>query len=73
MGGGGISAMVFTILLEMVPMSKFAQYGAWLAAVGAIAMLSGPLLGGLINNHTTWRWIFLIKYVHRLPIGKLDS
>lgn len=33
----------------------------WLAAVGAIAMLTGPLVGGLINNRTTWRWVFLIS------------
>lgn len=45
----------------------------WLAAVGAIAMLTGPLVGGLINNRTTWRWVFLIRYVRLLPCWTLDS
>jgi EmrB/QacA subfamily drug resistance transporter len=34
--------------------------GTW-AAVSAIASAVGPLLGGWIVDHFTWRWIFLIN------------
>ena len=38
--------------------------GIW-AAVGALALALGPVLGGLISQHLHWGWIFLIN----VPIG----
>src|SRR5262249_36900279 len=38
--------------------------GVW-AAVGALALATGPALGGLISQHLHWGWIFLIN----VPIG----
>ena len=38
--------------------------GIW-AAVGALALATGPALGGLISQHLRWGWIFLIN----VPIG----
>lgn len=33
--------------------------------IGALGMMLGPTLGGLITQHLSWRWIFFIN----LPIG----
>jgi EmrB/QacA subfamily drug resistance transporter len=38
--------------------------GIW-AAVGALALATGPVLGGLISQHIRWGWIFLIN----VPVG----
>ena len=38
--------------------------GIW-AAVGALALATGPALGGLISQHFRWGWIFLIN----VPVG----
>jgi EmrB/QacA subfamily drug resistance transporter len=38
--------------------------GIW-GGVGAVALAVGPLLGGLISEHLTWGWIFIIN----VPIG----
>jgi EmrB/QacA subfamily drug resistance transporter len=38
--------------------------GIW-AAAGALALATGPALGGLISQHLRWGWIFLIN----VPIG----
>ena len=38
--------------------------GIW-AAVGALALAAGPVLGGLISQHVRWGWIFLIN----VPVG----
>jgi EmrB/QacA subfamily drug resistance transporter len=38
--------------------------GIW-AAVGALALATGPALGGLISEHFRWGWIFLIN----VPVG----
>jgi MFS family permease len=40
--------------------------GTW-AGVSAIAVAIGPLLGGLIVDHFSWRWIFLINPLLALP------
>ena len=40
--------------------------GTW-AAFSALAGAVGPLLGGWIVDHLTWRWIFLINPVLALP------
>ena len=40
--------------------------GTW-AGASAIAIAIGPLLGGLIVDHFSWRWIFLINPVLALP------
>ena len=38
--------------------------GAW-AAVGALALAAGPLIGGFISQHLHWGWIFFIN----VPVG----
>ncbi len=38
--------------------------GIW-AAVGALALAAGPVVGGLISQHVRWGWIFLIN----VPVG----
>jgi EmrB/QacA subfamily drug resistance transporter len=38
--------------------------GVW-AAVGALALALGPVVGGLISQHARWGWIFLIN----VPLG----
>jgi EmrB/QacA subfamily drug resistance transporter len=38
--------------------------GAW-AAIGALALACGPLIGGFISQHLHWGWIFFIN----VPIG----
>ncbi len=40
--------------------------GTW-AGVSAIAVAIGPLLGGLIVDHFSWRWIFLINPLLAMP------
>jgi EmrB/QacA subfamily drug resistance transporter len=40
--------------------------GTW-AACSSIAAAIGPLLGGLIVDHFTWRWIFLINPFLAIP------
>lgn len=38
------------------------------SAVLAVGLVIGPILGGLITNYTTWRWVFLIKWVPRIYV-----
>jgi MFS family permease len=47
------------MFFELVPPEKFATYTSMISGVLAIGIVIGPLFGGVINNFTTWRWVFL--------------
>jgi predicted MFS family arabinose efflux permease len=54
-----------TIVAALAPPRERGKYQAALGIVPAIAVVCGPLIGGLIVEHMGWWWIFLVN----LPIG----
>jgi MFS family permease len=60
-GGGGVFGLVQLIFLELVPRKKLPAYMTMVMSTLALALIVGPLLGGGITLHGSWRWIFLIK------------
>ena len=67
--GLGAALMVPTTLAIIVATFDDARertraVGAW-AAIGALALAFGPLIGGFISQHLHWGWIFLIN----VPVG----
>src|SRR5919107_857253 len=57
-GGGGLIAMSFAIIGDIVPPRERGRYTGYVVAVFAVTSVVGPLLGGLFVDHLTWRWIF---------------
>lgn len=53
--------MVPIITAEMVHPDKYAVYNAIMAFSIALSFLLGPLIGGALVDHTSWRWIFYIN------------
>ncbi|WP_457824563.1 MFS transporter, partial [Staphylococcus aureus] len=73
LGASGINALVNIINPELVPTK---HWGTVIAAISLTMVLSsslGPLLGGLITENTTWRWVFLFKYVTQTPAASRVS
>ncbi|KAH6685961.1 drug resistance transporter EmrB/QacA subfamily [Plectosphaerella plurivora] len=67
LGASGIYAMVSVINPELV---ETKHWGSVIAAVSMTFVLSssiGPIVGGLISENTTWRWVFLLN----APAGAL--
>jgi EmrB/QacA subfamily drug resistance transporter len=66
-GGGGIMAMTFTILADILSPRERGKYVGYFTGVFASASVIGPLVGGFFVDHVSWRWVFLIN----LPLGAI--
>jgi hypothetical protein len=64
-GGAGISTGGMSIVASSVPLHKRGAYIGILHSCFGIATIIGPVLGGVLTEHASWRWCFYIN----LPIG----
>jgi len=64
-GGGGLMAMAFVIIGDVVPPRERGRYVGLITSVFAVCSVAGPLLGGFFVDRLTWRWIFVIN----VPLG----
>jgi EmrB/QacA subfamily drug resistance transporter len=60
-GAGAIQPMTMTIAGDLYTLSERAKVQGYLASVWAMSSVAGPLLGGLLADYVSWRWIFLIN------------
>ena len=84
-GSGGIMAMTFVVIADIVAPRDRGRYVGAFTSVFAISGVLGPLIGGVIVDNFSWRWIFIInipfglvalgmvqKYL-RLPMTRRDT
>src|SRR5712691_443452 len=65
LGAGGLMVGAIAILGELVSPRERGKYMGYIMAVMMLATIGGPLAGGFITDHFSWRWVFYIN----LPIG----
>ena len=69
LGGGAIYALAFIVVGVLFPPEKRARMQGIISSIWGISSILGPLAGGLIVEHWSWRWVFFVN----LPITAAAS
>lgn len=65
LGAGSMQPMAITIVGDIFDLEERAKMQGIFGAAWGVFGLIGPMLGGLIVHHLSWRWVFYIN----LPFG----
>ena len=62
---GGLMTLAMAAVGDLVSPRERGRYQGYIAAVFAVATVVGPLIGGVLVESASWRWVFLVN----LPVG----
>ena len=64
---GGLMTLAMAAVADLVSPRERGRFQGYITATFAVATVAGPLIGGLLVQHASWRWVFYVN----LPIGAL--
>ena len=73
LGGGGLMTLSQALIGELVPPRERMRFQGYFALVFTSASIGGPVIGGLVVSHTSWRWLFLANLPFALFAGAMAT
>jgi EmrB/QacA subfamily drug resistance transporter len=66
LGAGAILPLVLIVVADLsTTQEELASKQGAIGALWGVSSIAGPLIGGLIVDHTSWRWVFFLN----IPLG----
>ncbi|MDP9095505.1 MAG: MFS transporter [Pseudomonadota bacterium] len=65
LGGAGLMSMSQAAIADVVAPRERGRYQGYMASMWGVSSIAGPIVGGWVTDHLSWRWIFWAN----LPIG----
>jgi EmrB/QacA subfamily drug resistance transporter len=65
LGAGGIIPLALIVIGDLFSPRERGRYQGFTGAMFGLSSVIGPLLGGFLTDHVSWRWIFYVN----IPIG----
>ncbi|WP_106401602.1 MDR family MFS transporter [Actinocorallia populi] len=65
LGAGGLMVGALAVIGVLVPPRDSGRIQSMIGVIMPIAYVGGPLLGGLLTDHLSWRWTFYVN----VPVG----
>ncbi|KAH8749314.1 major facilitator superfamily domain-containing protein [Diaporthe sp. PMI_573] len=62
LGGAGVMVLSLVIFTDIVPLRHRPKWYGFVLGTWALGNCLGPVLGGVLAEKTTWRWIFYIMF-----------
>jgi predicted MFS family arabinose efflux permease len=69
LGAGGLIPLALTIIGEIYTLAERTRMQAVFSSVWGVSSIAGPLVGGIITDTISWRWVFYLN----LPFGLLAA
>lgn len=63
--GGSLMALAQATIGDVVSPRQRGRYQGYIGAVFAVSSVAGPLIGGVVADQLSWRWVFLLN----VPLG----
>ena len=67
LGAGALQPIAVAVVGDLFPPRERGKWQGVTGSIYALAAITGPLAGGLITDHASWRWVFYIN----VPVGIL--
>jgi EmrB/QacA subfamily drug resistance transporter len=64
-GAGGMITLAMAVIADVVPPRERSRYQGYIQLLFTVSSVAGPLLGGLLVDALSWRWVFYVN----LPVG----